>query len=403
MSLARVFARVSARLQVLGYRGAAALAAMTLLLLFCLPLRPALAFDPQAAPTVSAAAYFNAPQGGARDPLLENRLIALIDSVPADASLRGAFYTWSRQSVARAVVRAYARGVDVRLVLADGNVTGSGSEYRAVTRLRKGLGDRLHICTRDDGRSCLGTGIQHNKFLLASQLEDGRRNVIWQSSANLTRPQLRAFNDAVILNGDAALFEAVLQYWKALHEGRTAPHYRDSATGDALTRVHFFPRARGDTVVEILDRVDCSGGGQIHLAMARFTWPRRAVARRLAALRAQGCEVAAVLRESHSGQRLRAILEEGDVTLWVFPRGAEHAVHSKYLLIDAPMADSPLGPLPVRMVVTGSHNYTGPALRDHDEILFEISDSALHEAYLENWTMLRARVAARKGLPLPEP
>ena len=397
MLSARIFASGSA-----GCPTAALRVVLTLVFALCLALRPALAFDPQAAPTVSAAAYFNAPQDGARDPLLENRLIALIDSVPAGASLRGAFYTWSRQSVARAVVRAHARGVDVRLVLADGNVTGSGREYRAVTRLRNGLGDRLHICTRGDSRSCLGTGIQHNKFLLASELEDGRRHVIWQSSANLTRPQLRAFNDAVILDGDAALFEALLHYWQALHEGRTAPHYRDSATGDALSRVHFFPRARGDTVVEILDRVDCSGGGQIHLAMARFTWPRRAVARRLAGLRAEGCEVAAVLRESHSGQRLRGILEAGDVTLWVFPRGADHAVHSKYLLIDAPISGSPLGPLPVQMVVTGSHNFTGPALRRHDEILFEIPDAGLHAAYLENWTMLRARVAGQKGLPLPE-
>ena len=380
---------------------------LALLLAVWTPLREAAAFDPQAPDGLLAEAHFSAPRDGGNDDALEDALIALVDSVPPGAELRGAFYSWSRQRVARAFVRAHERGVDVRLVVDGGNVTASGREYRAITRLRDGLGERLTLCgaaegtDRDaeadedssGGTSCIGNGIQHNKFVLVSGLEDGRGPVIWQTSTNPTNPQRRAFNDATLLVGDVALHAALLHYWQALQHQDTDPARRASAAGDARTRAHFFPQAEGDTIVDILDRVRCTDGGQIHLAMARFTWPRRAVARKLAELRAEGCTVAAILREAYSGGRLRTILAEGGVDLWVFPRGADHGVHSKYLLIDAPMD----GGLPAPLVVTGSHNYTGPALRRHDELVLEIADAGLHATYLENWQMLRARVIAAQG------
>ena len=368
---------------------------MAALALLWLAGRPALAFDPQTAPAVSATAYFNAPQDGDADGLLEQRLIALIDSVPAGATLRGAFYSWSRQNVARAVVRAHARGVDVKLVLDGGNVTSSGRPFRAVARLQDGLGARLRECGDGAATACIGSGIQHNKFLLASELADGRRHVIWQSSANPTRPQRRLFNDAIVLDGDLPLFTAMMRYWDALYEHDPDPAHRESAQGSGPVRVYFFPRETGDTVVDILDRVICDDGGQIHVAMAYFTGPRGAIARRLAARVEDGCDVAVIVRQRQSGAGIRRLLQEGGVNLWVFSEDADHTVHSKYMLINAPMSDSPLGPLPVQVVVTGSHNYTGPALRRHDETLFEIADSALHAAYLENWTLLRDRVDAQ--------
>ena len=385
-----------------------------------LSLVPAAAFDPQTPADLTLQAHFTAPQDGGNDDTLEDALIALVDRVPAGEQLRGAFYSWSRQRVARAFVRAQARGVDVRLVVDSGNVTASGREYRAITLLREGLGDRLTLCGAGPGTgrdeddetdaegsatACIGSGIQHNKFVLISGLGDGSRDVIWQTSANPTTPQRRAFNDATVLQGDAALHAALLRYWQALDAQDPDPARRDSVPGDARTRAHFFPQAEGDTIVDILDRVQCSEGGQIHLAMARFTWPRRAVARKLAELRTGGCRVAAVLREGFSGQRIRDILGAGGVELLVFPAGAVHGVHSKYLLIDAPVEGAlpglqpglQPGVQPVQMVVTGSHNYTGPALRRHDELVLEIADPVLYATYLDNWHMLRDRVIAAQA------
>jgi phosphatidylserine/phosphatidylglycerophosphate/cardiolipin synthase-like enzyme len=55
-------------------------------------------------------------------------------------------------------------------------------------------------------------------------------------------------------------------------------------------------------------------------------------------------------------------------------------VHSKYLLVNADY----LGRRQ-RLVWTGSHNYTGPALRGNDEALLKIDDRAVYDAFRANW------------------
>lgn len=395
--------------------------ALSLLVALGPPLSGGWAFVPDQenglAGAVTAQAHFNDPRGGMPDDRLEDVLIALVDSVPAGAELRGAFYSFSRQRVARAFVRAQARGVDVQLVLDGSNAPAGGPERRAVALLRDGLGTNLTLCGRAQyepenpeergGTACLGAGIQHNKFVLISELAGGRRALIWQTSANPTNPQRMAFNDAVLLAGDVALHAGLRRYWQALQAG-TSVSGRPAAQlqrieGDSGAQAHLFPREEGDPVVEILDRVRCRDGGAIHLAMSRFTTPRRAIAERLVALGREGCAVTAILRARHSSAAIRRILAEGGVGLWVFPPEAVHGVHSKYLLIDAPMVDPDQSGAAgdrdaeghrVRLVVTGSHNYNAPALRRHDELLLEIPDAALHAAYLQNWHMLRARVQA---------
>jgi phosphatidylserine/phosphatidylglycerophosphate/cardiolipin synthase-like enzyme len=62
-------------------------------------------------------------------------------------------------------------------------------------------------------------------------------------------------------------------------------------------------------------------------------------------------------------------------------------LHSKYLLIDAKYAGSTAAR---RLVFTGSHNYTGPALTSNDETLLRIEDPAVFAAFLVDWGNIRS-------------
>lgn len=60
-------------------------------------------------------------------------------------------------------------------------------------------------------------------------------------------------------------------------------------------------------------------------------------------------------------------------------------IHSKYLLIEGTY----LGAANRKLVFTGSHNYTYPNLRSHDETLLKIDDPAVHDAFKANFEAIR--------------
>ena len=79
------------------------------------------------------------------------------------------------------------------------------------------------------------------------------------------------------MRDDAALFAALSGYWEDQRAQVANPDYYLVATGDLATKLYAFPRATGDTVVSVLNNVDCVGGGEIRLAMSLFTDARVAL------------------------------------------------------------------------------------------------------------------------------
>ena len=231
----------------------------------------------------------------------------------------------------------------------------------------------------------------HHKTFLFSQLSDGSRNVVVQASHNLTTTQLTMHNNAVIIRGDDALFAAYERTWNDLFADAENPDYYRIDDGTFATRVYFFPRGTGgDTSVSILDNVTCDRTARIRVAMAFFTNARSEVADALARRAREGCDVRVVAgnAEIPLGSTVASTLTAAGVELTRYPeRTGGWALHSKYMLIDSLYSGSTVHR---RLVFTGSHNWTGPALTENDETQLRIEDDGVFTAFMADWDHVRA-------------
>ncbi|MCB9568827.1 MAG: hypothetical protein H6710_16695 [Myxococcales bacterium] len=321
-------------------------------------------------------------QGGASDLAIEAKLNALIGDALPGSSIRVALYHWSRVGVANELVAAKAKGVDVKVIL-DGS-----NDNKAVDALKAGLGAGNVVLCGGEGGGCIGDGINHNKLFLFSALADGSKDVVVQSSANLVLSQTRKHNNMVVIRDDAALYAAYAEYWDDLHAQKTDLNYYTSANGDTDTKVYFYPRASGDTIVSVLGNVECTPG-TIRVAMAFFTDARVAIAAKLVELKEAGCDVAVILRDEdgYPGDDVLATLKAGKVGVTLYPEGPNaEGLHSKYLLIHSRYA----GVDDRRVLWTGSHNYTGTALHSNDETLLRIEDGAIFDAFVADWIEMKS-------------
>jgi HKD family nuclease len=381
-------------------------------------------------------AFFNVPKAdGTPDATLENKIIELIDGTPKGARIRISMYQWNRTKVATHLADAYDKGVDVQLVLdkqanevkpaarpapshdADADVAGINDDVAnededagttpvsdpdepvvaakkttmnaAVTILQQRLpASAITFCTRGDG-SCQGTHIDHNKIYMFSTT-GGAHKVVVQSSANLTTHLLH--NNLVISRNDNELYTAYVHYFEHLQAKKLNLDFYRSEPGEH-TIAYYFPRAHGDTIVSILDNVHCTSNSHIRIAMAFFTADRHAIADRLVALQHDGCDVKVNMR--HAGTDVSAsiikTLRNGHVDVATYPDQHGANIHSKYLIVDSAYATG--GKYPHRQLVwTGSHNYTGGALRENDEALLRVDNKSVFDGFTHNWNVMRAQM-----------
>ena len=327
-------------------------------------------------------AWFSYP-ASSDDPdlALEEKVSELVASAVPGSQIRAAVYTWSRANMAEDFIAAHERGVDVRVVL--------GAEYNATETKKDALPDGHVIVCRKGGEpaACHGDATQGNKMFLFSELDDGSRDVVVQSSANLTRSQTVSNNSLVVVRDDEALYAAFRSYWDDLARNEYEPDYYRVAEGDSHTRAYFFPRGsgdgitgEGDTVWEIFDAIDCSSGSVLHIGQARFRWNRRGLAHKLVQMRSEGCEIHAVLEPGRTDERIEEMLTDVGASVTYFPR-----IHSKYFLLDGVYED-----VESQWVWTGSQNFSGAGLIGNDNVILQLANSALYEAFLEDWSILQS-------------
>ena len=278
--------------------------------------------------------------------------------------------------------------MDVRVVL-----DGRRPSDSVVLALNEGLSsERVTLCLhrRSSGSACIGDKINHNKFFLFSELTDGSVNVVVQSSANLNLGQVSRHNNMVIARGNDDMYGFYLDYWDDLQAAGLDPAYFHSHRSGPL-KAYFFPRASGDTILNIIGNIHCDPGTshrtRVRVAMAFFADGRVEVARALAEKKRQGCSVRVIIGsyDRSPGAQVASVLRAAGVPL-IVTNGASPNVHSKYMLIEGRYAS---GTAVDQLVFTGSHNYNRSALRRNDEVLLRVADSDVFDAFLRNWRTIR--------------
>ncbi|MFG3349093.1 phospholipase D-like domain-containing protein [Streptomyces sp. NPDC048018] len=367
---------------------------------------------------VTTTATFNDPAGdAAAQDRIRAHVIDLIGRAPAGSTITAGLYTFTEDSVTDALGAAKARGVNVRVIVDHTSVTMAGGEYdRLAARLGTDRSQGSWVLACPAGRGCIGSrqlpgdtdgAINHNKFWLFSST-GGASDVVVQTSANMTGVQRTdLFNNAVTIV-DSGLYGIYQDYFADLLAYGTSAtglshYYRTPGSGPY--KAYFFPRkeaagttydndASTDTVKLILDNVGCAGGTQIRMAANLFT--RDEVASKLVALKNAGCSVT-LAHDGYPGSLGTGVesIISGRLTQRVEcyeDRGtgvAKAGLHSKYLLVEGTY-DGVAGR---KLLWTGSHNYTYPALRANDETLLKIDNAALYDQFKANHQYLMAYCA----------
>ncbi|MFI8966223.1 phospholipase D-like domain-containing protein [Streptomyces sp. NPDC053493] len=368
---------------------------------------PAGAADADAAVTTTAT--FNDPSGDATaQNRVRDRIVDLIGKAPAGSTVTAGLYTFTDDAVTDALGAAKTRGVNIRVIVDHTTVTMTGGEYdHLVARLGTDRTQGSWVFACPAGRGCIGSrqipgdtdgAINHNKFWLFSET-GGAKDVVVQTSANMTGVQRTdLFNNAVTIV-DTGLYGIYQDYFTDLlahgSSGSGLSHYYKTPASGPY-KAYFFPRkeatgttydsdASTDTVKLILDNVGCAGGTQVRMAANLFT--RDEVASKLVALKNAGCTV--ILAHDGAPGSMSAGVESvvsGKLSQRVQcyeDRGtgvAKAGLHSKYLLVEGTY-DGVAGR---KLVWTGSHNYTYPALRANDETLLKIDNAALYDQFKAN-------------------
>ncbi len=271
-------------------------------------------------------AYFSYPNRKVDRMVIRNRVLRTIQSTwggprtpgglarSANGTIRIATWSFKDWAIAKALVGARNRGVSVQVVAAKGANKDSGP-WRY---LRRQLGGRLykpgHKNTRElvsFARQCSGAcrgpgGTPHAKYFLFDKVGNSKtRYVVFQTSMNLTRfAYTNQWNQAQVMKSSRVYSDYQTVYRQARIGRPVGQPYRVRAISSAVYD-YFFPRpgARSaqDPVMQILNRVACTGAGSggtanhrtrirvIQYAMYgdRGVW----LAKKLRSLWGRGCDV----------------------------------------------------------------------------------------------------------------
>lgn len=319
---------------------------------------------------------------------IHNKVIKLLEQAAPKSAVRINLYFLSYIPVAYAISSARQRGVDVKVI-----IDKASQSFKAYQILEKSLnsaslcpeGKCLVVCGRGVRNlkfsgACIGRRNNHNKFFLFEKLINGESHVVVQTSSNMDIGN--KWNDLIQINENKNLYQSYLKYWQISKKEKKMRSYTHIHR-DQHVEAYFFPRASGDPIIDILNRVDCSQGGSIRIAQSRFTKDRARVAKKLMDLKRQGCEldllVALNPKRGSPGRNILHILGENMKIV--------KGLHSKFFAIDAVLDGKRQ-----KFIITGSHNLNRNSLRNNDESLIVVKDIFAFDAYFNYWDVLKTNL-----------
>ena len=369
---------------------------------------PAIASADKYVPTTKV--LFNNPWGpSAAKHRINLHIDKAISHTPRGSTLRISQYAFSRRETAKALIAAHRRGVNVRMVVNDHDVTS------AIKRIRRVLGDdvqsRSFVVVCKSGCRPSRGGNNHSKFFAFSRLGSAEK-VVMVGSGNLTfKAATWQANDHIVITGQRTLYAVFAAVFDDMARDRPAPrpYWRVSK---GRYSAEFLPvgRPSADPIARELSKVTCKAGkgtgvrGRTLVRVSMWTWSGKrgvALAKQLRQLDRRGCRVEVILGAPSPTvvQQLRRLGKNGGVTVRdsrLDRNGdgeVDRAVHHKYLLISGGYD----GDRRSRRVVTGSLNWTTGALTHGDELVLSIDGAKTHKRYTENFE----RIWKHNARPMP--
>jgi len=355
--------------------------------------RPAEAAAPPAVRATIAGvpvwAHFTNPLAhGGRDDTIHDEVVRLIDAAPAGSAIRGTIHSLTVQPVARALVAAQERGVQVQVLVDGKNQTTGSPAVEIIKQLASAT-----FCSYEKlpyerpnraGNACISTsddGDLHVKMFLFTETTDptgaARSNVSWFGSANMTYASgSDQFNNAVTVYGDTALMTGLDRYFSDLWNRRHFPgnDYYDARTGRGYWQgptasVYASPEGVGqtDTVATRLNDLTPNRNCQLRIGMAFVTSARPSLLRLVKSLKTKGCRVWMVVGSKGGGIDMSRDVYSSLVQAGVLIRRTSQ-VHDKFFLAYGKFD----GRYQYR-VYTGSQNWSGSALNTNDEIFVKMA------------------------------
>jgi|GEM_PF-1066828 len=323
----------------------------------------------------------------------------LVDSTQAGDVIRGNIYNVTANYIPAALKAAMGRGVQV-YVSFNGGVDRVNEDAFTNTTYGFNYFPNKSFCKYGSSNGCLGTvgtGIAHSKAWTFSSATapNGTRysNVTWISSANMTYGSgTDMSNNSITTYGDATLYNFMKAHLTNMYNQspRTSDYY-DSASGrgylgTASQSVYASPEGAGQTDI-ILSRINdltpdaltiTAPDGtvqkrcQVRVQMLLFNDLRLEVAKKLAEFGDAGCEVRVMVNRDPVegvgiGSQVLSVLKAArNVGVKYHPN-----LHDKAIMIRGNFG----GVLQSR-TFGGSHNLTGSALNENDELFTKLVEPA---------------------------
>lgn len=347
--------------------------------------------------------------------------IAAIKAAPKGATITIVTYTFATQAYGEALLAAYRRGVNVRMIIDD------HENYRWTKRLQTIFGTnqnngsyivRCHLACASDitypRRRSKGTirPYQHAKWLLIDR-SGSDRDVVMIPSENLTPAATQQSNDLLVMKGNKAAYDFLIKRFSIMKKD-SGSAYGTLRSGSLTLEMFPAPLPQGYTIdpttpvpaamepfLKYLKNVQCGGehSTTIRIAMYMWTYPRLLVAQRFAELAKAGCSVEAV------GQPLSPEHDEGwdpEITSALLAGGVKlHQtsgkgvyLHSKIVTIEGwDTSDKPL-----RLAVTGSSNLLLQALVASDDLIVTNTNRSVVDTYSQHidWLIAHHSTAVTK-------
>jgi phosphatidylserine/phosphatidylglycerophosphate/cardiolipin synthase-like enzyme len=331
------------------------------------------------------------PAGALRDLLAER-----VRAVPAGGRISWVTYYFRDRDLARELVAAEQRGVDVRVLL-DGLPRRRTANQRVIALLRPALGDRLRVVSRPltsriHAKLYLFSGPAPSA-LIGSFNPSGDREELEPEAIAEIGDQDRGFNLLVEL-GEPALAAWLFQQCDELHRAsflRLGHLFRSHARewSGADETLWFLPRAGGSPLVARL--ASLSPGARVRITASHLSGPLALGALARCAARGVRVEMLAesTLRRVPLVQELR-LRDAGIHVTRLSGPAADLPMHAKLMLIEDGQT---------REAYFGSANWSGRSLRSNFELLVRSRDAALFECLARFWERIEgyAREAPASG------